>query len=1035
MDYRPIIESRYNRENWQKLLHDIFGRKVEFWRTPSAVSTHSPFAKQALWLGTITLSDNQTISIYEVELAGNVDIERNRRGIRDMLLSQWRNNGNAGAFMFCYRKHESVLRFSYVSESWTFGDDGTYQKESTDTKRFTYLLGEGHRSRTAIQQFEKLRNSNLSLKDLTKAFSVDAVSDMFFKGYKQQYEDIVFYVTGKRMVKVANKWEERQEGQPDDYIIRQFSGFSNPEKAIRDYVKKLMGRLVFLQFLQKKGWLGVPVDKEWGSGDPEFIQNLFAECKDKDHFIDNELESLFNDLNTERESNLSQLSIFNYQLKIPYLNGGLFERDASDDTEFPLPAKYMQSLLDFFASYNFTIDENDPDDAEVGVDPEMLGRIFENLLEDNKDKGAFYTPKEIVSYMCRESLIAYLQTDIEDETTKESIRQFVTTHDVAALGTNDKFRQQIDEALKDVKICDPAIGSGAFPMGLLKELFQCRTALESIEQSKAAEIKKHIIQQNIYGVDIERGAVDIARLRFWLSLIVDEETPQALPNLDFKIMQGNSLLEQYKGVDLSTMTEKKYDASTGLSFFDNMVDVYRKELRDMLAKYYNCTNHKEKQQLRTSIIDIVKKQLKEQSINVDFGDLDLSGNSQFMLWHTWFYDVFSQGGFDIVIGNPPYGANIDVYIKVFEKKYPLTSHGYKDIYKYFFDFSLRIGKKMGVLSFITPNTYLRQPRYKDLRGLLLNKSILKILNLGENVFEEAVVPVAVTLVNNNSKETVVDFVDMTKELTKDNAYLLLSNIGFEKIQQSDWHNTPNQIFIKVILENSTKSVSLDDILKFKDAGINYQRVNVGLSQKGKSDLSTRLLYEGIKENPNDFEFWKGTDINQYYISTQTNRFCRPNIRLADNERVILNKDYFAIHPKLIWRQTAQYPICAIDKKGIWFGRSIQAGIIKPEYQKRLSYEYLCGLLNSKYLRFLYEQNVKEGGRVFPQVKLEHLKSLPIVLEDKEKQEQIENIVNNIANTKQANPSADTSALESEIDRLVYQLYGLTEEEIAIIENQ
>jgi len=296
MDYRPIIESKYNRQNWQSLLHDIFGNKARFWNTPSVVSTNSQFAKQALWLGTITLSDEQTISIYEVELADSVDIERNRRGIRDMLLTAWRSNGNAGAFMFCYRKHESVLRFSYVSESWTFAEDGTYQKESTDTKRFTYLLGEGHRSRTAIQQFEKLRDSSLSLKDLTKAFSVDAVSDMFFKGYKQQYEDIIFYITGKRMVKVANKWEERQEGEPNAFVMQQFAKFPNPEKAVRDYVKKLMGRLVFLQFLQKKGWLGVPVNKEWGSGDSEFIQTLFAECKDKDHFIDHELESLFNDL-------------------------------------------------------------------------------------------------------------------------------------------------------------------------------------------------------------------------------------------------------------------------------------------------------------------------------------------------------------------------------------------------------------------------------------------------------------------------------------------------------------------------------------------------------------------------------------------------------------------------------------------------------------------------------------------------------------------------------------------------------------------
>ena len=276
--------------------------------------------------------------------------------------------------MFCYRKNESVLRFSYVSESWKFADDGSYQKESTDTRRYTYLLGEGHRSRTAIQQFEKLRDSQLSLKDLTKAFSVDAVSDMFFDGYKKQYESIIFYITGKRMVKVANKWEERLEGQPCEYIMRQFAhavggDLQSPttEKAVRDYVKKLMGRLVFLQFLQKKGWLGVSVHDEWGNGDPEFIQNLFARCNDKDHFIDNVLEPLFNDLNTEEGKKLPQY-------RTPYLNGGLFEREAADETDFPLPAQYMRSLLDFFASYNFTIDENDPDDAEVGVDPEMLGR-------------------------------------------------------------------------------------------------------------------------------------------------------------------------------------------------------------------------------------------------------------------------------------------------------------------------------------------------------------------------------------------------------------------------------------------------------------------------------------------------------------------------------------------------------------------------------------------------------------------------------------------------------------------------------------
>ena len=716
MDYKSVIESRYNRQNWQLLLHDIFGNKIKFWNTPSTISTSSQFAKQALWLGTITLSDNQTISIYEVELSDSVDIERNRRGIRDMLLTDWRNNGNAGAFMFCYRKNESVLRFSYVSEAWTFADDGSYQKESTDAKRFTYLLGEGHRSRTAIQQFEKLRDSSLTLKDLTKAFSVDAVSDMFFDGYKKQYEDIIQYITGKRMVKVANKWEEQIKNDPCEEIMQEFAHFPNPEKAVRDYVKKLMGRLVFLQFLQKKGWLGVPAGAEWGTGDAEFIQTLFAQTADKDHFVDNVLEVLFNDLNTEREGDNSQLSILNYQFKLPYLNGGLFERDATDETEFPLPAKYMQSLLDFFASYNFTIDENDPDDAEVGVDPEMLGRIFENLLEDNKDKGAFYTPKEIVTYMCRESLIAYLQTGIEDENTKEAIRQFVTNHE-----KNEKLPADTDQKLKDVKICDPAIGSGAFPMGLLKELFQCRTALEGISQHQAAEIKKHIIQQNIYGVDIERGAVDIARLRFWLSLIVDEETPQALPNLDFKIMQGNSLLEQYKGIDLSTMTDAKWKANESLSIFENMLDVYRREMRVMITQYYDCTNHDKKQSLKRQILENLKNQLIEQHINPKDIDVNLSENNQFFLWHTWFFDVFSQGGFDIVIGNPPYFVYQENHVGEIKelrnvKDYKIAFGGKLNAYKLFIANALSIlCRKEGVMCVICQNSLLADRQATNLR--------------------------------------------------------------------------------------------------------------------------------------------------------------------------------------------------------------------------------------------------------------------------------------------------------------------------------
>jgi len=1025
MNYKEVIESKYNRQNWQLLLHDIFGNKIKFWNTPSTIPTSSQFAKHALWLGTITLSDNQTVSIYEVELSDSVDIERNRRGIRDMLLTDWRNNGNAGAFMFCYRKNESVLRFSYVSEAWTFADDGSYQKESTDAKRFTYLLGEGHRSRTAIQQFEKLRDSSLTLKDLTKAFSVDAVSDMFFKGYKQQYEDIIFFVTGKRMVKVANKWEERQEGKPNEYIMQQFAKFDNQEKAIRDYVKKLMGRLVFLQFLQKKGWLGVPAGAEWGTGDAEFIQNLFAQTADKDHFIDEVLEALFNDLNSENVKKLPQY-------RTPYLNGGLFERDATDETEFPLPAKYMQGLLDFFASYNFTIDENDPDDAEVGVDPEMLGRIFENLLEDNKDKGAFYTPKEIVSYMCRESLIAYLQTDIEDEPTKEAIRQFVTTHDVNALGTNDKFRQQVDEALKNVKICDPAIGSGAFPMGLLKELFQCRTALEGITQSKAAEIKKHIIQQNIYGVDIERGAVDIARLRFWLSLIVDEETPQALPNLDFKIMQGNSLLEQYKGVDLSTMTEKKADESGMLSIFDSMLDVYRLDLRKKLDEYYNCTDHKRKAILKQDIINNVKQQLAEQSINVDFGDLDLSGNNQFMLWHTWFYDVFSQGGFDIVIGNPPYVFARNSEEKgmsqedkeIYYKKFALAKYQI-NLYHLFVEQGVNLLNNKGSFAYIIPNNWMTINTNKDFRKYILSHSNIAVTNFYKQVFENADVDSSILVFSKDQNDEIIrlneaiqiDKIKLIKEVSKQ---VILSQkdfiINIELFKGDDNYN----IILK--MEEHSKPLSFYAQVK---CGIKAYQVGKGHPAQSKEEKINRVFHSKTKRGDDYYKYLEGSDVKRYILTWENKEYIRYGNHLAEPRR---NWNLFSSVRILVRQIPSKPPYCinAVLTHDTYINDLNSMNII----DMRCDPYYLLSILNSRPISFWFAQKFGKLQRgLFPQFKINELASFPIPNVSKETMEKLSKLASKILEQKRKEISSDTASLELEIDSIVSELFGLNSNEI------
>lgn len=1072
MDYKSIIESKYNRKNWQLLLHDIFGSRANLQQQPFVVETSSSLAKNALCLGKITLSDEQTIAVYEVELSDRVDIERNRRGIRDMLASAWRGI-HAGAFMFCYRNNESVLRFSYVSESWTFAEDGTYKKESTDTRRFTYLLGEGHRSRTAIQQFEKLKDSSLNLKDLTKAFSVDAVSDMFFDEYKKNYENIIFYVTGKRMVKVANKWEERQEGEPSEEIMREFAHFSNPEKAVRDYVKKLMGRLVFLQFLQKKGWLGVHANAEWGTGDAEFIQNLFAQTADKDHFIDNVLEALFNDLNSEDERNLPQY-------RTPYLNGGLFERDASDEANFPLPAKYMKQMLDFFSSYNFTIDENDPDDAEVGVDPEMLGRIFENLLEDNKDKGAFYTPKEIVTYMCRESLIAYLQTNIDDEVTKEAIRKFVTNHDAATLGN---IADDIDQRLKDVKICDPAIGSGAFPMGLLKELFLCRTAIEGIDQHQAAEIKKHIIQNSIYGVDIEKGAVDIARLRFWLSLIVDEETPQALPNLDYKIVEGNSLITTFDGqyIDLSTnigtsrlrsslvriRPEKKALQEEQKRFFKLSGDEkYRSEIaiknhilniiwyqldyekhswEDATieqAGLFGTSTTKGRKKVATHVVEFTQErqavldkcELLMSALNDERKSLKerASINIPFFEWETVFSEVFdddNKHGFDIVIANPPYVdikslPNSDV--KLYFKLYGSTEKR-MNLYAVFIERGMLLKNNNGILCFINPNSLLMNESYSKLRRMVVDY-VDKLIKLPDSVFVQAIVETIIILIKSINKNNDIDGI-----VFRNDEKVELNSLQFSKFKR-ELFKADEECRFNIFSDPSFTKIVEKMKVGSKDL-YSYVETSLGITPYDKykghdeATIKERKFHSSYKVDETYVPLISGANISRYSISESVDEYLKYGDWLgAPRERRFFEGTNIVVRQILLGENLGI--IAGLSEVPQYFTQIGFSLVDRNNDTEEL--KVILAILNSKLMTF-YHKNVflDTEKKVFPKILIANAKKFPIKMPFD--RTSITDLVNLIISTKRKNSSADTSSLESEIDSLVYQLYGLTEEEIKIVE--
>ena len=296
--------------------------------------------------------------------------------------------------------------------------------------------------------------------------------------------------------------------------------------------------------------MGVPASNaKWEGGDKNYLSKLVDNYANNNRLLSDVLELLFfKTLNEKRNGDIADGKL-GENIKIPYLNGGLFDKDKIDELDIDFPYSYFKDLMDFFSQYNFTIDENDPDDSEVGIDPEMLGHIFENLLEDNKDKGAFYTPKEIVQYMCRQSVIQYLKTHEPSELYAEPIEQLINNGVVNPILQSKNIAIRFTQLLKEVKVCDPAIGSGAFPMGILYVLYHAIHHLHSHAEPHgnfdSTQTKRDIIQNNIFGVDIEQGAVDIARLRFWLALVVDADKPQPLPNLDYKITCGNSQIYRY----------------------------------------------------------------------------------------------------------------------------------------------------------------------------------------------------------------------------------------------------------------------------------------------------------------------------------------------------------------------------------------------------------------------------------------------------------------------------------------------------------
>ena len=1046
--FKHLFQSKFNLSKWQMLLQDYFhADKV---RVNAEVLDENAEDRKGYFLGSMTTQDNYELGFFYYEMEDG-SVLRRKVGLRNLIRPYLGYGFDAALAVF---NDGTNWRLSLICD---------LKEDATSTKRFTYVFGdEKAYYKTPILRFESLRTKANEFLEIKKAFSVEALSDDFFAAYRKQYAEFVKFITGKEYVKKGNKWVEQETGDPD---AQYFTSFKEDDKLVRDYIKKMMGRIVFLYFLQSKGWL---------AGNLHYMHDLFYDASDevKGDFLDKVLEPMFFGLlNTKPEDRSSAPLVNGVGVKyipnadeIPYLNGGLFQQEKIDEVDSVFPAGMFQTLFDFFDSYNFTIDENDPNDAEVGVDPEMLGKIFENLLEDNKDKGAFYTPKEIVRYMCQESLTAYLQTGIEDAEVKEHIANFVKTNDVEELGgASSELAMSIDQKLIDVKICDPAIGSGAFPMGLLRELYACRKSIEIFEENNAADIKRHIIQNNIYGVDIEKGAVDIARLRFWLALIIDEKEPMPLPNLDFKIMQGNSLLESYKGVDLDVTSKKlktgkdtkKTRGVLSLGFEETDV---QKTIQDLVKSYFSITDHTLRAQRRQQIDKYVKDYIKvcaegNHEVQDAVDKLEIP-NDQFFLWHTYFADVFEKGGFDIVIGNPPY-VNVEG-ISVEDKKiYKDTFTCFEkraDLFSLFLEMALtKLASASAVVTYIIPSIIHSNLSYKKLRNLFLdNKWLSEVCYTGGKVFHAPTVDTTILRFckSGNKKiilKNAVDFENQQVSSVPSDYFSLFQNlISISDQKTNDLmgklfnHDFPRldenfSVFQGIVTGNNPAFIFASEAEALSN-GIDKELLHPlchgrDIERYAVRSRERRILYlnnsVNIETYPNT-ETWlaafkdalsKRREAKNGAIQWYSLQWPRVKRELDLKEKILVQNTR---------NEALKTRICAVlDDKSVYGSQGVNFIILNDVH---VSLRYLLGILDSTLINYLFATKFLNLA-----IKAEYLKQLRIPIPSAAILKQLESLVSKVLELKKVNIEADTTSLEYQIDFCVYHLYGLTYDEVLIVD--
>ena len=1076
-----LLKNILNRFDESKAFHARGHVKEKFRTTTPIIKTYER-------IGTYSDPDGKKTDLLIVYLQKESSIDRARTALRNFVADYLKQRDMKDAALVAFVAPDGEdWRFSFIKMEYKFNEKGKVKEEFTPARRYSFLVGKNENSHTAQSRLLPLLlddEGQPTLKDLEDAFSVEKTTKEFFEKYRD-----LFLRLEESLDAVLKK----------DAKVK--TDFKAKNVHTVDFAKKLLGQIVFLYFLQKKGWFGVQRGCPWGSGSKHFLRELFDKKHgDYENFFNDILEPLFYEaLRLERPADYYK----HFDCRIPFLNGGLFDPINDYDwveTEILLPDDLFSNdrhtkegdigdgILDVFDRYNFTVKEDEPLEKEVAVDPEMLGKVFENLLEikNRKSKGTYYTPREIVHYMCQESLIEYLYGEFNPEivayetigddqmamfgneskkkqldlTVEHRQRSLIDKNDIETLIRHgesvveherrvvsegreigrysfklpERIRAnapRIDEKLAGVRVCDPAVGSGAFVVGMMNEIIRARGALTphvgENQERTAYDFKRHAIQNCLYGVDVDSGAIEIAKLRLWLSLVVDEEereSIQPLPNLDYKIVCGNSLL--------------------GVNKLFNHKPL--KKLEELKPLYFNETSTGKKQKHKQQIDDLISQ------ITNGHKDFD---------FEIYFSEVFhEEKGFDVVTGNPPYVAlqkNGGELGRLYQDAGFDTFARTGDIYQLFYERGCRLLRPSGgLLAYITSNSWLKAEYGKSTRRYFSERHTpLRLIELGKDIFESAIVDSSILIARCGKHDETGQAVDMDRLPDTDFPPAENRWAMFRPQGEKPW-STLSSIEQSIMDKMETSGT----LLKDWDVKIN-RGITTGLNDAFIIDDETKEAL--IKDDPKSAKILKpvlrGRDIQRYRakwadlylidthngygnvpaininnypaIKNHLNKFYPQLKRRQDKGRTPYNLRNCAYHEefakeKLFWADMAKVGRFAYSEKETYCNN-------KGYILTGNSLKYLCAVLNSSLITWLIKNTAATTGMGLTEWTIVTVERISIPKISPAEQRPFIKLVDRILTAKAADPKADTTKQEAEIDRLVYGLYGLTTKEIAAVE--